>query len=104
MDFGHYQDQTEKTAVYPPDRGLSYTALGLNGEAGEVAEKVKKYLREDDPEYLAELEDELGDVLWYLARVCDELGLDLQDVAGRNVDKLLDRQERDVLTGSGDDR
>lgn len=112
-DFNDYQEATEQTAIYPsgkcadrrlPEVGVLYTALGLAGESGEVAEKVKKYIREGDEQYLDDLEDELGDVLWYLARLADELDLDLDDVAERNLDKLLDRQERDALEGEGDDR
>ena len=104
MDFDEYQDATEETAIYPKDIGLIYTTLGLAGESGEIAEKLKKFLREGDDEYIEEMEDELGDVLWYLARVADELDLSLDDVAEKNLDKLLDRKERDVLTGQGDDR
>ena len=104
MDFDEYQDATEETAIYPEDIGLIYTTLGLAGESGEIAEKLKKFLREGDDEYIEEMEDELGDVLWYLARVADELDLSLDDVAEKNLDKLLDRKERNVLTGQGDDR
>ena len=104
MDFDEYQDATEETAIYPEDIGLIYTTLGLVGESGEIAEKLKKFLREGDDEYIEEMEDELGDVLWYLARVADELDLSLDDVAEKNLDKLLDRKERNVLTGQGDDR
>lgn len=106
MDMDRYQDATEQTAIYPDEDGdgIAYTVLGLNGEAGECAEKVKKAMRDGDPRYLDGLEDELGDVLWYLARLADELGFSLDDIAERNLDKLLDRQERDALTGEGDDR
>jgi len=103
MEFDKYQEGTEKTAIYPQDQKISYLALGLNGEAGEVAEKVKKSIR-DDKELGEETKDELGDVLWYLTRLADELGYDLSDIADRNLDKLLDRKERDKLHGSGDDR
>ncbi len=104
MKFDEYQDETERTAQYPEDEALQYLALGLVGESGEVAEKVKKYIREDDPGYLEQLDKELGDVLWYLARLADERGLDLSDVAERNLDKLLDRKERGRIHGQGDDR
>jgi NTP pyrophosphatase (non-canonical NTP hydrolase) len=110
MHFDTYQDATEQTAIYPDempdsvDAGVVYTALGLVGEAGEVAEKVKKAVREDDPQYLADAEDELGDVLWYWARLCEELDADADDIAEGNLSKLLDRKQRDVLTGEGDDR
>lgn len=104
MEFDEYQELTDETAIYPEQRGLEYTALGLNGESGEIAEKVKKYIREDDEEYIEEAKAEAGDVLWYLARFCDEAGISLDEVAEQNIDKLFDRKERDVLTGSGDTR
>lgn len=116
--FTQYQKLTEQTAIYPDDTievetdtgsrevgiGTIYTALGLVGESGEVAEKVKKFVRDGNEKYLHDIQDELGDVLWYQARLSDELGLNLSDVADRNLDKLLDRQNRRQLTGEGDDR
>lgn len=113
LSFKEYQKQSFTTAIYP-ERGtgswgaLAYVVLGLNGEAGEVAEKVKKIYRDHGgkiaPEKLEELEKEIGDVLWYLAGTCTELGIDLGRVAERNLDKLFDRQDREMLTGEGDDR
>lgn len=110
-DMNRYQRATEQTAIHPgsdtpkPDpEAINYLALGLAGESGEVAEKVKKFQREGDEQYLRDLEDELGDVLWYLARLSHELELDLGFIAQNNLDKLLDRQDRDQLTGEGDDR
>jgi len=103
MDFDEYQSLTEETAIYPENQALTYLALGLNGEAGEVAEKFKKHIR--DGKVLDEdFAHELGDVLWYLTRLVDELGHDLSDVAEGNIDKLLDRQERNKIQGSGDNR
>lgn len=102
-EFDHYQDRTEETAIYPEDNAIGYLALGLNGEAGEIAEKVKKHKRGDDIN-LDQLEGELGDVLWYLTRLADELEINMSDVAATNLNKLFDRQERDVLHGSGDQR
>lgn len=101
MKFDDYQDKTGETAVYPEDSAISYLALGLNGEAGEVAEKIKKSIRDDKE---LELEKELGDVLWYLARLADELGYDLSEVADTNLDKLLDRKDRGKIHGDGDNR
>lgn len=112
-----YQNKTELTAIYPREfpefitPGLVYVCLGL-AEAGEVQEKVKKAIREDDPSYLEDVPDELGDVLWYAARIPQELSAidevdyhgSLGDVAEANLDKLLDRKDRDALTGEGDDR
>lgn len=109
--FDEYQEKTEETAIYPDEGdvfgvpvGVLYTALGLSGEAGEVAEKVKKAIREEDPSYLENLTDELGDVQWYLARLADELDESLDRIARRNIEKLSDRQDRDVLSGEGDNR
>jgi len=103
LKFDDYQDATEETAIYPEDQALEYLALGLNGEAGEVAEKIKKHIR-DGKELDEDFAKELGDVLWYLARLVDELDADMSEVADANLDKLLDRQERDKLQGSGDNR
>lgn len=108
--FFKYQNATRETAVYPHvDTGdieaLSYCALGLVGEAGEVANKIKKLLRDGDtPELRRAARGELGDVLWYLARLADELGVSLSGVAEANLAKLHDRKARGVLGGSGDNR
>ena len=87
---------------------MTYPALGLCGEAGEVAEKVKKTLRDDGgvltDERREALSRELGDVLWYLSQLATEAGLDLEEIAAENLDKLLSRRERGMLRGSGDDR
>ena len=107
LTFDEYQEGTAKTAVYPLDKALEYTALGLTGEAGEVANKVKKILRKDggDPvQALIQLADELGDVLWYVSELATTLGLDLSIVARRNLEKLASRQEEGTLKGSGDVR
>jgi NTP pyrophosphatase (non-canonical NTP hydrolase) len=109
VDISEYQRRSRATAVYP-DAGenLAYPALGLCGEAGEAAEKVKKAMRDDGGVLTEErreaLAAELGDVLWYVAQLATEAGLDLGEVAGENLAKLLSRQERGVLQGSGDTR
>lgn len=109
MRLSEYQQRSRATAVYP-DAGenLTYPALGLCGEAGEAAEKVKKALRDDGgvltDERRAALAAELGDVLWYVAQLATEAGLDLDAIAAENLDKLLSRKERNVLQGSGDVR
>lgn len=87
---------------------LSYPVLKLNGEAGEVAEKLGKIHRDSQGEIsnvdnLA-LMRELGDVLWYLAEICTQLNIDFDVVAEMNIDKLADRLNRGVIGGSGDDR
>lgn len=107
-EFNEYQDFIADFAVYP-DKGrcspnaLSYCALGLTGESGEYAEKVKKLLRDGTFDPLA-MAKELGDVLWYVTRSANELGYTLQEIAEINYKKLKDRQERMVLQGSGDNR
>ncbi len=109
MMLSTYQQRSRATAVYPDaGRNLLYPTLGLCGEAGEVAEKIKKMVRDDGGELSMErraaLCKELGDVLWYLAQIATEAKLDLATVAGENLEKLLSRQDRGVLAGSGDDR
>lgn len=108
MTFDEYEEIVAQTAIYPGAGGgdveaLSYTALGLTGEAGEFAEKIKKFLRDGflDKPLAAK---ELGDVLWYINAAGRELGYSLNDIAEMNVVKLLDRKKRDVLGGSGDTR
>ena len=109
MTFNEYQAAARQTAVYP-QRGdnLAYPALGLAGEAGEVAEKVKKVIRDKagvvDAATREALKQELGDVFWYVAALCDEVGLEMEEVAAGNIRKLQDRQARHVLHGSGDNR
>lgn len=113
LNFSDYQIGTAATAIYPEVgtgayTALSYTALGLVGEAGEVAGKIKKVLRDDGgvitKEKAKEVAAELGDVLWYLARLADELGVSLEVIAQANLEKLADRASRNVIGGSGDNR
>ena len=126
MEISEYQQLTEDTAVYPKEIGLFYTMLGFIGETGELAEKIKKVIRDDidwdihsnldaqsvthliiqeihnHPDY--DIEDELGDIFYYFMRVCEELECDSGAIAERNIEKLHDRMERDVIHGSGDYR
>jgi NTP pyrophosphatase (non-canonical NTP hydrolase) len=108
MELSEYQRLSRRTAQYPREAWLAYPALGLAGEAGEVAEHAKKAIRDDGgeiaPERREAMAKELGDVLWYVAQIASELDLDLDEVAQGNLDKLLSRQRRGVLSGSGDDR
>jgi NTP pyrophosphatase (non-canonical NTP hydrolase) len=111
MDFAHYQQQARETAVYPgqgTSAGLAYVALGLAGEGGEVANKVKKVLRDAggamEPARAAQIAEELGDVLWYVAQAATELGADLGEIAALNAAKLESRALRGVLQGDGDHR
>jgi NTP pyrophosphatase (non-canonical NTP hydrolase) len=108
MDLSEYQRESRRTAEYPREAWLAYPALGLAGEAGEVAEHAKKAIRDDGgkvgDERRAAMSKELGDVLWYVAQLATELGLDLDEIANQNLEKLFSRQQRGVLSGSGDDR
>jgi NTP pyrophosphatase (non-canonical NTP hydrolase) len=109
MDISDYQLRSRATAVYPGvGENLLYPTLGLCGEAGEVAEKIKKMIRDDagalTDERRAALSKELGDVLWYLAQIATEADLELDAIAEANIEKLSSRQRRNVLQGSGDDR
>jgi len=106
MNIDEYQTKASETAIYPAEYAIVYPALGLNGEAGEVAEKVKKYIRDDgDAEKLREdLRKELGDVLWYVAATASDAGLKMSDIAETNLGKLKSRSDRDKIGGSGDDR
>ncbi len=109
MTFEEYQVEARKTAVYPnKDNNFIYPTLGLAGEAGEVAEKIKKVLRDNDgivsDEKKTEITKELGDVLWYVANLSKELGISLEEVAAKNIEKLKSRQDRNELHGSGDNR
>jgi NTP pyrophosphatase (non-canonical NTP hydrolase) len=108
MDFSHYQRFSRRTAGYPREAWLAYPALGLAGEAGEVAEQAKRIIRDDGGELTDERREaiarELGDVLWYTTQLASELGLELNDIARENLEKLLSRQSRGVLSGRGDNR
>lgn len=104
MRLDAYQERAHHTAVYPPGIAIEYLTLGLVGEAGEIANKVKKLLRGDpDPRMIeAAIKDELGDVLWYLAELANELCVSLEVVALRNLEKLDRRRVQGQLKGSGD--
>ena len=109
VSFKYYQEIARSTAIYPNiGHNFTYPVLGLCGEAGEVAEKVKKILRDRDgvlsEQDKVEVAKELGDVLWYIAAICSEFGLSMEAVADANAIKLRSRKERGVLQGSGDDR
>lgn len=124
MNFNEYQVEAMKNKVYGYGDKITYPTLGLANEAGEVAGKVKKVLRDYNGDYNAPskdtlrfngnelvvvpvregIADELGDVLWYLAAVADDLGYDLETIAQMNITKLTSRRERGVIQGSGDNR
>lgn len=98
MNFNEYQQLARSTAVYPSHLGLYYTTLGLSGEAGEIANKVKKVIRNNNgvctDEYKTVIMDELSDTLWYVANLAYELGYSLDEVAEYNIHKLRERAEK----------
>jgi NTP pyrophosphatase (non-canonical NTP hydrolase) len=108
--FNDYQRAALRTAVYPTLRmqGVYYTALGLVNEAGEVAGKVKKMMRDDQSTLTSDRREqilaEIGDVLWYCAALAHELGAQLDHVAEANLNKLAGRAERGTIRGDGDVR
>ena len=107
MNFNEYQNMAKSTAIYDKKHQILYPALGLAGEAGEVANKVKKLIRdgyEKNKDYRTEISAELGDVLWYIAVLASDIGIELSDIATNNIIKRKDRQARGVIGGNGDTR
>ncbi len=109
MELNHYQRESRKTALYPDvGNNAIYPTLGLVGEAGEVADKVKKILRDKKGVFDEDSKDaikfELGDVLWYISQLSSELGYELDDIAYSNLQKLKSRKIRGKIGGSGDNR
>jgi NTP pyrophosphatase (non-canonical NTP hydrolase) len=111
MDSTEYQHGAHALAIYPAERDVEYVALGLASEAGEVAGKIKKQIRdgagwtgEQREDHRRAVLDEIGDVLWYCAELCTVYGAQLGDVMRANIEKLESRQQRGVLGGSGDRR
>ena len=109
MTFEEYQKLSRKAALYPnAGSNFVYPTLGLAGEAGEVAEKIKKVIRDKNSvvseETKIEIAKELGDVLWYATQIAAELGLSLDSIADSNIKKLYSRLDRGTLGGDGDNR
>ena len=109
MELNEYQEKSRATALYPNlGSNTIYPTLGLVGEAGEVADKVKKVLRDNNGQFDEDIKKaimyELGDVLWYIAQLSTELGYDLNDIAYENLKKLESRACRGKISGSGDKR
>ena len=109
MTFREYQLKAKESAHFPEkESAFIYTALALMGEAGEVAEKIKKIWRDKnklvDASDREEIKKEIGDVLWYLSQLADQLDIDFDDVAQTNLDKTHSRLTRNVISGSGDNR
>ena len=108
MELNEYQTQAKNTAIYPKDRAVVYPALGLAGEAGEVANKVKKIIRDDgnkiNESLVQEISAEIGDCLWYISVLADDIGCKLSDIANANLIKLANRKKKGTIHGSGDGR
>ena len=108
MELNKYQQEAVSTAIYGSGYKINYPILGLLGEAGELANKYKKVLRDDNgilsSEKREELKSELGDCLWYMAALATDLDTSLDIIANDNLVKLRDRQQRNKIQGSGDNR
>lgn len=108
MTLNDYQERALETAIYPQRYTVIYPTLGLTGEAGEVADKVKKVIRDGydikDESIRHAIAEEIGDVLWYVATLANDLGYSLEDIAEMNNEKLQSRKERNKIHGSGDNR
>lgn len=109
MDFNEYQKLALRTALYPKvGENFVYPMIGLAGEAGEVANKVKKIFRDDEgvikDERKDEIKKELGDLLWYIAQLATEFDISLDAIACSNIEKLSLRFEKNIIKGDGDDR
>lgn len=108
MSLNEYQKGALETAVYPEQYRVIYPALGLAGEAGEVADKIKKVIRDEggkvDEQRRMDVAKEIGDVLWYCAVLASDLGFELEEIGRMNYEKLKSRKERGKIGGSGDNR
>lgn len=108
MELNEYQSGALTTAIYPETSKIIYPTLGLCGESGEVADKVKKIIRDNKGEFSEEKKHqialELGDVMWYIATLSHDLGYTLDDICRMNLDKLKSRMERNKIHGNGDNR
>ena len=107
-DLDMYQKVALTTAIYPREQAIIYPTLGLTGEAGEVANKVKKIIRDDgnkiNESLVQEISDEIGDCLWYISVLADDIGCKLSDIANTNLIKLENRKKKGTIKGSGDKR
>lgn len=105
MQLNEYQALARTTAIY---NNKIYPILGLAGEAGEVCEKFKKNIRDNNgvvtEEFILAVKKELGDTLWYISNIATDLDISLEDIAQTNINKLQSRKERGVIQGSGDNR
>jgi len=107
-DLDMYQQVAKTTAIYPREQAIIYPTLGLTGEAGEVANKVKKIIRDGsdskDEKLVSEIKAEIGDCLWYIAVLADDFNIKLSDIASANLEKLAIRKKNNTIHGSGDNR
>ena len=107
-DLDLYQKVALTTAIYPREQAIIYPTLGLTGEAGEVANKVKKIIRDGsnskDEKLVSEIKSEIGDCLWYIAVLANDFNIKLSDIASTNLIKLENRKEKGTIRGSGDQR
>jgi NTP pyrophosphatase (non-canonical NTP hydrolase) len=108
MDIQEYQKRALATTEYGSGNAIIYPALGMNGEAGEVAEKIKKVLRDKKGEFSdeskLEIAKEIGDVIWYCSALANDIGYTLDQIFSINIDKFESRRSRNVLSGNGDNR
>ena len=111
MDFDEYEKLASRTGVFEgkvAENPLMYLGLGVTSEAGEVADKIKKIMRNDQGVISTErkeaLKFELGDVLWYLSQISRQIGIPFSEVATANIEKLADRAKRNVISSDGDNR
>lgn len=106
--FDEYQKWTRTTAAYPEEQSVEYCTLGLGSEVGEVQGLIKKVIRDNDgvwtEEKVADLVKELGDVIWYVARLSDEFGIQVSEIMDANVEKLTRRKASGTIKGEGSDR
>ena len=107
-DLDMYQQVAKTTAIYPREQAIIYPTLGLTGEAGEVANKVKKIIRDgtnkNNENLVQEISAEIGDCLWYIAVLADDFNIKLSDIASANIEKLANRKKKGTIHGSGDTR
>ena len=107
-DLDMYQKVALTTAIYPREQAIIYPTLGLTGEAGEVANKVKKIIRDGtdktSEDMVQAISSEIGDCLWYIAVLADDVGIKLSDIANANLEKLANRKKNNTIHGSGDTR
>ena len=107
-DLDMYQQVAKTTAIYPREQAIIYPTLGLTGEAGEVANKVKKIIRDgsdkNDERLVQDISAEIGDCLWYIAVLANDIGIKLSDIASNNLEKLANRKKNNTIHGSGDTR